>query len=107
MDWFTLAVLIAGLAAISLACRGAFVLFFPHARLPPIVQRALRFVPPAAFAALVAPELLLDSGRLTIGLDNPKLVAGVGAAIVAWHTKSALVTILFGMIMLHLVRYFL
>ncbi len=104
MDWGTLAILIIGLAAISFSGRGAFVLLFPDARLPAIVNRALRFVPPAAFAALVAPELLLTGGRLSIGLDNPKLLAGMIAAFVAWRTRNTLVTILFGMIMLHLLR---
>ena len=105
MDLVTLTLLILGLTAISVFGRGAFVLFFPRIGLPPALQRALRFVPPATFAALVAPELLMAAGRLSIGLDNPRLVAGAIAALIAWRTRSTLVTVLIGMIMLHLLKH--
>lgn len=64
--------------------------------LPPRVTSALRMIPPAALAALVAPALLRPAG--TIDLAQPRLVAGAIAAVVAWTTRSVLGTIVVGMV---------
>lgn len=59
--------------------------------------RALRFVPPAVLSAIIFPELLRPAGVLDISLDNLRLLAGIIAALVAWRTKNALLTIGAGM----------
>lgn len=66
--------------------------------IPLVVQRALRFVPPAVLSAIVAPELLMPGGEFSLSLDNARLIAGVIATIVAWRTKNVLLTIAAGMI---------
>jgi branched-subunit amino acid transport protein len=68
--------------------------------IPPVVQRALRFVPPAVLSAIVAPELLMPGGEFSVSLDNARLIAGVIATLVAWRTKNVLLTIAIGMIAL-------
>jgi branched-subunit amino acid transport protein len=97
MDPLTAWVMILGLGATSLATRGSFVLFLTRVEVPRAVQRALRFVPPAVFTALLVPELVFARGSLHLGLDNLKLVAALVAAPVAWRTKSTTATILVGM----------
>jgi branched-subunit amino acid transport protein len=64
---------------------------------PPLVQRALRFVPPAVLSAIIFPELLRPGGALDLSPGNLRLLAGVLAAIVAWRTKNVLLTIAAGM----------
>jgi len=66
--------------------------------MPLMVQRALRFVPPAVLSAIVAPELLMPGGEFSLSLDNARLIAGVIATVVAWRTKNVLTTIAVGMI---------
>jgi branched-subunit amino acid transport protein len=66
--------------------------------IPIMVQRALRFVPPAVLSAIIAPELLLSSGQISLSLGNVRLLAGVIATLVAWRTKNVLATIAVGMI---------
>ncbi len=61
------------------------------------VQRALRLVPPAVLSAIIFPELLRPAGTLDISPGNPRLLAGLIAALVAWRTKNALLTIGVGM----------
>jgi branched-subunit amino acid transport protein len=107
MDPLTTWLLIAGLAASSLATRGAFTLFLARLPIPPPVQRGLRFVPAAVFAALVMPDIAFAGGVLRLGLDNPKLVAALVAGPVAWATRNTLATIVAGMIALHLAERFL
>lgn len=68
--------------------------------IPLVVQRALRFVPPAVLSAIVAPELLMPGGQVDISLGNARLIAGVLATVVAWRTKNVLLTIAVGMIAL-------
>ncbi len=86
--------------------RGSFLLLLEKLALPGIVQRALRFVPPAVFAALVVPELVLSAGSLNVQPGNAKLIAGIVAGIVGWRTRNALATIAVGMVMLHVARLF-
>ena len=68
--------------------------------IPLIVQRALRFVPPAVLTAIVVPELLYHNGQVDVSLMNVRLLAGLIAIVVAWRTKHALITIGTGMIAL-------
>ena len=103
MDPLTAWLLIAGLAVSSFATRGAFILFLARLPIPAAVQRGLRFVPAAVFAALVVPDIAFAGGVLGLGIDNPKLVAGP----VAWRTRNTLATIATGMVTLHLAERFL
>ncbi len=64
-------------------------------RIPASAQRALRFIPPAVLAALVAPSFLMPAGTLEV--TNLRLVAGLVAALVSWTTRSVLWTIVSGM----------
>jgi branched-subunit amino acid transport protein len=107
MDPLTAWVMILGLGATSIATRGSFVLFLTRFEVPRPVQRALRFVPPAVFTALVVPELVFAGGQLSVGPGNLKLVAALVAVPVAWRTKSTTATILVGMAALLLAERYL
>jgi len=99
--------LIAGLALTSFLPRASFILLFARWPVPALVQRALRYVPAAVFSAILVPALVLTEGALDIGLDNPRLFAGILAGIVAWRTRNTLVTIVTGMLALHFFGYLL
>jgi branched-subunit amino acid transport protein len=107
MDPLTVGLLIGGLAVTSFLPRGAFILFLARFQLPPAVQRGLRFVPAAVFAALVVPDIAFSGGALQLGPDNPKLVAALVAGPIAWRTHSTLATIAAGMAALHLAHWLL
>lgn len=83
----------------TFAMRASF-LAFAHrlVAVPPAAARVLRQIPPAALAAIVAPGLLRPEGRLD--LAQPRLVAGVVAALVAWRTRNVGLTLLVGMAIL-------
>ena len=63
--------------------------------LPPLVHRILRQIPPAALASLVFPALLRPEG--TLDLFQPRLAAGLVAAVVAWRTRNTALTLIVGM----------
>lgn len=97
-------VLAAGVA--TFAIRGSFVYLFGRIdEVPASVTRTLRYVPPAVFAALVAPSLVVVEGSVAVGPGNERLLAGVVAAAATWYADSLLVTISVGMVTLWLLRF--
>jgi branched-subunit amino acid transport protein len=77
--------------------RLSFIWLFARLAVPRFLRQSLRFVPPAVLSVIVFQELLLRDGRLVIGLENTRLLAGSLAILVAWRTRSPLLTILSGM----------
>ena len=80
--------------------RFIFIYLFGKIVMPEWLQRALRFVPAAALAALVFPALTHPTGHLDLSLHNFRLLAGLGGALVAWKTRNVLLTIIVGMALL-------
>lgn len=81
----------------TFAIRALFILLMGQREIPPLLRRALHFIPPAVLTAIILPEMLLPAGELDLSPANPHLLAGVVAALVAWRTRSVLLTILVGM----------
>ena len=73
-----------------------------HLDLPPLLKRALRYVPVAVMTALWAPELLLQDGVVSLSAGNERLLGGALAVAVAWQFRVTFVTILAGLLGLHL-----
>lgn len=88
---------ILGVVATTLATRSSFILLGDRAKLPPLVERALRYAPACALAAIIAPDLLLRGGALDLGPANFRLLAAAAAAIAFAYTRSILWTIVAGM----------
>jgi branched-subunit amino acid transport protein len=96
----TIWLIIIGMGIVTYAIRLSLIVLLGRINVPPTMQRALRFVPPAVFSAIVFPEVLRPSGALDISLGNNRLIAGVLAAGVAWRTKNVFLSIAVGMIAL-------
>ena len=101
--WLTIFLLLAA----TLLTRASFFLLGHRVKLPPRVQHALRYAPAAALAAIVVPDLLLSNGQLAITWTNPKLMAGLGAAVFFLATCHLLGTIIAGMALFTLLRVML
>ena len=101
-----LAIVVIGVATFAL--RFSFIYLFGRVdEVPPRLRRALRYVPPAVLAALVAPALVTidpDVG-LAASLADERLVAGLIAGGVAWRTENLFLTIAVGMGVLWLLRF--
>ncbi len=93
----TVWLIILGMGLITYALRLSLIALLGRITLPPLVQRGLRFVPPAVLSAIIVPELLLSDGALSLSLANTRLLAGIVAILVAWRTRNALLTIAAGM----------
>ena len=95
-------ILVAGV--LTYAIRLSAIVIFDQKPFPPLIQRALRFVPPAVLSAIIFPELLAHDGVVELSFQNARLLAGLLAILVAWRTKSVLLTILVGMVALWLLQ---
>ena len=82
---------------LTFAMRFSFIYMLGRVALPEYARRVLRYVPAAVLAAIIAPEVLMHSGRLDVSLGNTYLLAGTVAVIAAFVTRNTLVTILIGM----------
>jgi branched-subunit amino acid transport protein len=88
-------IVILAVGALNYASRLSFIAFFARRTMPPLLARALRYVPAAMLAALIVPMIVAPAGA-ALPL-NPKIPAAVIAGIVAWLTKSSLKTMVAGM----------
>ena len=98
-------VMIAGMALVTFAVRYPVMVLIGKIPLPDRVFRALRYVPPAVLAAIIAPAVLMPDGQtIDFSPTNSYLVAGVIAGLIAWRTKNLLLTIVLGMAIFLLLR---
>jgi branched-subunit amino acid transport protein len=81
----------------TFAMRLSFIGLYGRLRIPPLLQRALAYVPASVLAALVLPAVVYPGGQGAFTLDNPQLPAALVAALVAWRTRSTVLTLLVGM----------
>ena len=91
MSWEEFWFVLIGCVLAMWACRVVPLFLLKGRELPPRLAQALGFIPPAAFAALVANDLLnpgmFDAGVWPAAIP---LVAAVASALVAVKTKSLL-----------------
>jgi branched-subunit amino acid transport protein len=100
MSTFTLWLAVAGAGAVTFALRLSFIALLGRIEIPPLLSRALRFVPAAVFTAVVIPLLFYVDGVVEVSLGNERLLAGLVAALIAWRTRSVPLTLVGGMVML-------
>ncbi len=86
------------LALATAATRSTFWLVGHHLTIPKRVNEMLRFAPACALAAIIAPDLLMDSTQMQLDLLNPKLLSGIAATIFYLIRRNMLQTIVFGML---------
>lgn len=97
--------LILGMGAMTFATRyGLFV--WPELRFPPLVRRALHYVPTAVLTAIVVPGLLLPDGtHWALSWTNAYLVAGLATIAIAAFSRHLLASIGGGLALFFLLRW--
>ena len=103
MTWPTFFIILACCALTILICRVVPLFLLKGRELPERVTRALGFIPPAAFAALVANDLF-SPGMFSAGilLAIVPLVAAAFVVVVARLTKSLIWSVLTGVVAISL-----
>ena len=98
-DWLVWSMII-GIGAATFVIRLAPIALLAHLELPRWLKQALRYVPPAVMAAIIAPPLFFAGGEPTMSPDLPRVAAATLAALIAWRTRSTLWTVVVGMLAL-------
>ena len=81
----------------TLALRVAFIEGHGRWHVPPLLQRALKYVPASVLAALVAPAVVLPPAGSDVLIDWPRLIAATLAAAMAWRFRNTLYSLFVGM----------
>jgi branched-subunit amino acid transport protein len=68
-----------------------------------MLARALKYVPAAMLTALIVPMVLSGGTFGATGL-NPRIPAAIVAWVIAWFTRSTLITLAAGMAALWILR---
>ena len=97
-------IVIVVVGALNYASRLSFIALFARRTVPPLVARALRYVPVAMLTALIVP-MVLPGAPLAVPLPpTPKIAAALVAGVVAWRTHSTPKTLVAGMVALWLLQ---
>jgi len=90
--------------ALNYASRLSFIAFFARRAMPPLLARALKYVPAAMLTALIVPMVVEPNGFAT-DVWTPRVAAALVAGVVAWRTRSTLRTLGIGMATLWLLAW--
>ena len=82
--------------ALNYVSRVSFIALFSKRAMPPLLARALRYVPAAMLTALILP-MVVDAGSTDASWLTPKVVAAVVATVVAYWKLGTLWTLGVGM----------
>lgn len=96
-DWTYMLIAIAGLTVVTVATRASFFMLPANVQLPARVERALRYAPACALAAIVAPGVLTRDHEVVIGWGNDQMWALLVAAAVFAKTRNMMVMMAVGM----------
>ena len=92
--------------AVTYGLRLFFILFVGDREISAEIKTGLYFVPPAVLTAIILPEILYNGDDLQLNFGNFRLIAGLAAVLVAWKTKSPILTVAIGMIILWVLQAF-
>lgn len=88
--------LVIGLAgAGTWAMRASLILLFGRVEVPPLLDRAFRYVAPSVMAALSVPAFIAPDGAPAFSVAH--LAAAIAAGLVAWRFESFLGTLIAGL----------
>jgi branched-subunit amino acid transport protein len=96
---------ILGMTAVTLITRAFFLFAGSRVKLPERVQRALRYAPAAALAAVVVPDVLTWHDALSISLSNHQMLAALAGLLWFLLRRSMVETIVFGMLVFTALRW--
>lgn len=99
------AILVLGMCIVTFGIRYPILALVSRVELPPHMQRALVYIPPAVLTAIIAPAVVAPSGSAVhLHWSNAYLVAALCALLIAWRSTNLLLTIAGGMVIFWLWR---
>ncbi len=97
--------MILGMMAVTFGVRYPILALSGRVRMPPLLVKALGYVPVAVLSAIAVPIMLAPQGELQLHFGNEYLVAGIASIIFVAITHHLLWTIVLGMAMFLILRF--
>ncbi|MFK7857883.1 MAG: AzlD domain-containing protein [Granulosicoccus sp.] len=107
MSYWQEVMLITGMMVATFGVRYPILALSGRIRMPPLLIKALGYVPVAVLSAITVPMMLAPRGELSLTLQNEYLVAGVAAIVFVALTRHLLWTIILGMALFLALRFLL
>ncbi|GGA29578.1 branched-chain amino acid ABC transporter [Paenibacillus physcomitrellae] len=95
--------MIVGASIVTLIPRVLPLVLLSRIQIPEWGMRWLNFVPVAVMAALIGQELLVQDGKLSLGVE---VIAALPAFAASVLTRSLLATVIVGMLAMMALRFF-
>ena len=105
MDQEIIFLTILGMGLVTYVPRAIPLLALTGVKLPKWLITWLGYVPPAVLSALLLPSILLQEGRVSLGLDNPFFWAALPTLGVAVLTRSLFPPVIIGMALVIIIRW--
>jgi branched-subunit amino acid transport protein len=106
MDQKAIFITILGMGLVTYLPRLLPTMLLSSRKLPPLVVDWLRYVPVAVLSAMLLPSLVVKDGGLDFSGSNIFLWAAIPTFLVAWKTRSLFGSVIVGMLIVAVVRYF-
>jgi branched-subunit amino acid transport protein len=103
----TVLITLVGMALVTYIPRLIPAWFLRDKHLPAFLIAWLRYVPVAVLAALLLPSLLIEGDQINFSTSNLYLWAAIPAGLVAWKKKSLFGTVILGMLVVAILRWFI
>ena len=110
MSSIEIVIIIVGMTLITVLTRTLFMILGDRVELPDIILRAIRYAPLAAIIAIVAPEIILPPGANALSQfdwHSANIWGGLAGFITYYFSRKMVPTMLVGMAVFSLVRYWL
>ena len=98
--------LILGMTVVTLGVRYPLLAVSGRIKMSKFVREALNYVPVAVLSAIAVPMMLAPGGELNFSIQNEYLLAGIVSVAVAAVSRHLLLTIIVGMSLFLLLRFF-
>ncbi len=89
--------MILGMMAVTFGVRYLLFALAGRITIPPLMESALQYIPPAVLAAITVPAVLLPQGEWFLSWTNPYLIAALVATLTGILTRNLLATIAIGL----------
>ena len=90
-------IMILGMVAVTFGIRYFLFALADRITMPPLMEAALQYIPPAVLVAITVPAVLLPRGEWFVSWTNPYLVAALVATLAGILTRNLLATIAIGL----------
>ena len=107
MDQTIIFLTIMGMFLVTYLPRILPLLVLPKRQFSAEIRIWLKLVPVAVLSALLFPSLIIIEGQVSLRFDNLFLWAAVPTIYIAWRTRSLFMSLLVGMSIVALARFFI